>query len=91
MPAKSLQSRVKAHRLTNAQWAELEPYLPFDIDRPRVYELRALCNGIRFKYKERVPWRNLPDCFPPWGTCWFWWSKFKRSEHATTISQLLKQ
>ncbi|WP_410099272.1 IS5 family transposase [Streptomyces sp. STR69] len=56
--------------LTEAQWAVLEPLLPKGIrsGRPPVHTKRQLINGIRFRTRTGIPWRDLPERYGPWET-----------------------
>ncbi|MDP5316324.1 transposase [Streptomyces poriferorum] len=55
--------------LTDEQWAALEPLLPrgTKAGRPPVWPLRQLINGIRFRVRNGVPWRDVPVECGPWG------------------------
>lgn len=48
--------------LTNEQWAKLEPLLPKGKKpgRPPVHSRRLLIDGIRFRVRAGVQWRDLP-------------------------------
>lgn len=55
--------------LTNAQWEYLQPMLP----KPKQYgrrptDRRQVINGILYVLKGGIPWRLLPQSFPPWQT-----------------------
>jgi transposase len=56
--------------LTDAQWAVLEPLMPWGIKsgRPPVHTKRQLINGIRFRTRTGIPWRDLPERHGPWET-----------------------
>jgi transposase len=61
---------MKRHELTDAQWARLAPYLPPQrpaTGRPH-HDHRPLLNGILFRLRTGVPWRDLPERFGPWQT-----------------------
>lgn len=55
--------------LTDEQWAVLEPLLPKGArtGRPPVWPRRQLIDGIRFRVRTGVPWRDVPVAFGPWG------------------------
>jgi len=60
---------VRRHELTDAEWELIEPLLPRPAtNRPRVDDRRVL-NGIIFKIRTGVAWRDLPDRYGPWQTC----------------------
>ncbi|GLP67462.1 transposase [Streptomyces sp. TUS-ST3] len=53
--------------LTETQWVVLEPLLPRGIKsgRPPVHAKRQLINGIRFRTRTGIPWRDLPERYGP--------------------------
>jgi putative transposase len=55
--------------LTDAQWAFLEPMLSKPHRRGRRPTVRrVLLNAILYGLKGGIPWRLLPQSFPPWQT-----------------------
>lgn len=54
--------------LTDEQWAMLEPLLPrgTKAGRPPVWPRRQLIDGIRFRVRTGVPWRDVPVEYGPW-------------------------
>jgi transposase len=56
--------------LTEAQWARLAPLLPVGIrsGRPPVHSKRQLIDGIRWRTRAGVPWRDVPERYGPWQT-----------------------
>jgi transposase len=61
------------HDLTDAQWAALEPLLPTGKrpGRPPVHTKRRLIDGIRWRTRAGVPWRDVPPFYGPW-QCVYW-------------------
>ncbi|MFC4517901.1 transposase [Streptomyces ehimensis] len=55
--------------LTDEQWAVLEPLLPQGVKagRPPAWSRRQLIDGIRFRVRTGVPWRDVPVEYGPWG------------------------
>ncbi|WP_327270845.1 IS5 family transposase [Streptomyces sp. NBC_01224] len=55
--------------LTDEQWTVLEPLLPKGTraGRPPVWSRRQLIDGIRFRVRTGVPWRDVPSEYGPWG------------------------
>ncbi|MEU9576182.1 transposase [Streptomyces chilikensis] len=55
--------------LTDERWAVLEPLLPKGMraGRPPVWPRRRLIDGIRFRVRTGVPWRDVPVEYGPWG------------------------
>ncbi|WP_405891710.1 IS5 family transposase [Streptomyces sp. NBC_00133] len=55
--------------LTNDEWARLAPHLPKSGQRgARWTSHRKVINGIVFRERTRVPWRDLPARFGSWKT-----------------------
>ncbi len=70
---------VRRHELTDEQWQVIEPLLPVSglKGRPRVDDRRVI-NGMLFKAKTGLAWRDLPERYGPWKTVYnrFWrWSR----------------
>jgi transposase len=55
--------------LTNAEWVRLKPYLPPTGRRGgRWIDHRTVINGILFRVRTGIPWRDLPEHFGSWKT-----------------------
>ncbi len=68
--------------------ADAGPLLPRPATgRPRVDDRRVL-NGIIFKIRTGVAWRDLPDRYGPWQTCA---TRFRRWAADGTFAHLLTQ
>ncbi|WP_432086404.1 IS5 family transposase [Streptomyces sp. bgisy095] len=54
--------------LTDEQWVVLEPLLPkgTKTGRPPVWPRRQLIDGIRFRVRTGVPWRDVPAEYGSW-------------------------
>jgi transposase len=70
---------VRRHELTDEQWQTIQPLLPVSgaKGRPRVDDRRVI-NGMLFKARTGVAWRDLPERYGPWKTVYnrFWrWSR----------------
>ena len=65
--------------LTDAEWAVLEPLLPAPspVGRPPCWPMREILNAIFYILRGGVPWRMLPDCFPPRQTVYGWFAAFR--------------
>jgi transposase len=62
---------VRRHELTDQAWAEIAPLLPAN-GRPggQWADHRRTVNGILWKLATGVPWRDLPERYGPWQTCY---------------------
>ena len=78
---------VRRHELTDQAWAEIAPLLP-STGRPggQWAEHRRVVNGILWKLATGVPWRDLPDRYGPWQTCY---ERFRRWQADGTWQRLL--
>ncbi|MFE9370497.1 transposase [Streptomyces sp. NPDC006711] len=54
--------------LTDTQWTRLEPSLPVGKKpgRPPIWTRRQLIDGIRFRTRTGVPWRDMREQYGPW-------------------------
>jgi transposase len=79
---------MKRHALSDAQWARLAPHLP--PQRPRTgrpsHDHRRVTDGILFRLKTGVPWRDLPERYGPWQTVY---SRFRRWQRAGVWQRVL--
>ncbi|MGW6943459.1 transposase, partial [Streptomyces xanthophaeus] len=55
--------------LTNAEWGRLESFLPPGGGRGgRWSDHRRVINGVLYRVRTGVQWRDLPERFGPWET-----------------------
>lgn len=66
--------------LTNEQWARLEPLLPKGkkAGRPPKHSKRQLIDGIRYRVRTGVPWRDVPARYGPWETVYGLFRRWQR-------------
>ncbi|MFJ4126127.1 IS5 family transposase [[Kitasatospora] papulosa] len=74
--------------LTDEQWAVLEPLLPqgVKVGRPPIWPRRRLIDGIRFRVRTGVPWRDVPVEYGPWSRVY---DLFRRWQRNGTWHQVL--
>lgn len=60
---------VRRHELTNAQWDRIAGLLPA-VGGPggRWADHRTVVNGVLFRTRTGIPWRDLPERYGPWQT-----------------------
>jgi transposase len=65
--------------LTDAEWAVLAPLLPgpSPVGRPPSWPMREIVDAIFYILRGGIPWRMLPDCFPPRQTVYGWFAAFR--------------
>lgn len=58
--------------LTDADWARIEPLMPSsDGQRGRPFrDHRQVIEGIVYRLRTGIAWRDLPESFGPWQTVW---------------------
>ncbi|OWK23273.1 transposase [Rhizobium yanglingense] len=67
------------HALSDAEWRSIEPILP-NKQRgvPRVNDRRVL-DGIFWVLRSGAPWRDLPDRYGPYTTCYNRFVRWRRA------------
>ena len=65
--------------VTDEQWALLEPLLPAAKPggRPRSVDLREVVNAMLYLLRSGCAWRLPPHEFPPWGTVWTYFRRWR--------------
>ena len=65
--------------LTDSQWELLFTLLPPPKPggRKRTVNLREVISGILYLLRTGCPWRMLPHDFPPWGTVWYYFRRWR--------------
>jgi transposase len=78
---------VRRHELTDQAWAQIAPLLPPG-GRPggRWADHRQVISGILWKLATGVPWRDVPERYGPWQTCY---ERFRRWQADGTWQRLL--
>jgi transposase len=77
------------YELTDREWAAIKPMLPNKPRGvPRVNDRRVL-NGIFWVLRSGAPWRDLPDAFGPYTTCYNRFVRWRRAGVWATIMNAL--
>jgi transposase len=79
----------KRHEINNSDWERIKDLLPPENTgegRPSKSN-RVMLNGMLWKAKTGVPWRDLPERFGPWQTVY---SKFRLWSHNDVFQTLFK-
>lgn len=60
--------------LSDAQWSLIEEMLPRPTGRRGrpLSDARTMLEGIIYRYRCGIAWRDLPESFGPWQTVWTW-------------------
>ncbi|MFJ6784299.1 IS5 family transposase, partial [Streptomyces yangpuensis] len=67
--------------MTDEQWAVLETLLPKGMKpgRPPRWTRRQLIDGIRFRVRTGIPWRDVPAEYGPWGRVYDLFRRWQRN------------
>ena len=67
------------YEMTDCEWTIIQPVLP-DKPRgvPRVNDRRVI-NGIFWVLRSGAPWRDLPDCYGPYTTCYNRFNRWRKA------------
>ena len=78
---------VRRHELTDQEWELLAPLIPkAATGRPRV-EDRQVINGMVYKIRTGISWRDLPERYGPWKTVY---TRFRRYTLDGVFTQALR-
>ncbi len=78
---------VRRGELTDEAWAQIEPLLPeYGRRGGRWRDHRTVVDGILWKLRTGAPWRDLPERYGPWQTCF---DRFVRWRRDGTWDRLL--
>ncbi|MCX4460640.1 IS5 family transposase (plasmid) [Streptomyces sp. NBC_01340] len=79
---------MRRHELTDREWELLAPLIPRAAKgRPRV-EDRQVINGMVYKIRTGIFWRDLPERYGPWKTVY---TRFRRYAIDGTFTRALQQ
>jgi transposase len=77
--ASKLGARIMRYELADHEWIFIKPMLPNKPRGvPRVNDRRVL-NGIFWVLRSGAPWRDLPDTFGPYTTCYNRFVRWRRA------------
>jgi transposase len=80
------ETRIVRYELTEYEWATIKPFLP---NKPRGVPRvnnRCVLNGIFWVLRSGAPWRDLPENFGPYTTCY---NRFVRWRRAGVWDQIM--
>jgi transposase len=84
--APKLEPRIMRYELTDYEWTAIKPFLP---NKPRGVprvNTRRVLNGIFWVLRSGAPWRDLPETFGPYTTCY---NRFVRWGRAGVWDQIM--
>ncbi|WP_372481531.1 IS5 family transposase [Streptomyces flavotricini] len=78
---------MRRHELSDAEWDLIRPLLPRPaLGRPRLDD-RMVLNGIVWKFRTGVPWRDVPERYGPWTSLH---TRFRRWAADGTFDRMLQ-
>jgi transposase len=73
------EPRIMRYELNDHEWAAIKPFLPNKPRGvPRVNDRRVL-NGVFWVLRSGAPWRDVPDNFGPYTTCYNRFVRWRRA------------
>ncbi|MFC9285831.1 IS5 family transposase [Streptomyces sp. NPDC057052] len=79
---------IRRHELTDQEWKLLAPLIPrAATGRPRVSD-RQVVNGMVYKIRTGISWRDLPERYGPWQTVY---TRFRRYALDGVFTRALQQ
>lgn len=64
--------------LSVRDWQRLEPLLLAHVKRRSKWPLVEVVNAVLYVLKNGCLWRDVPGEFPPWGTVYWYFSKWQQ-------------
>ncbi|MFD9412226.1 IS5 family transposase [Streptomyces sp. NPDC059989] len=78
---------MRRHELSDAEWELVQPLLPRPVlGRPRLDD-RTVLNGIVWKFRTGVAWRDVPERYGPWASLH---TRFRRWAADGTFERMLQ-
>ena len=80
-------------RLTDAEWAILEPLIPAHKGggRPPKYPRRDILNAILYVVRQGCTWRALPPEFPFWNTAFWYYQEWQKDGTWDRVEDALRR
>ncbi len=70
---------VRRGEITDQAWHQIEPLLPeYGQSGGQWRNHRTVINGILWKLRTGSPWRDLPERYGPWQTCFDRFNRWRR-------------
>jgi transposase len=70
---------VRRGEITDRAWHQIEPLLPeYGQSGGQWRDHRTIINGIHWKLRTGSPWRDLPQRYGPWQTCFDRFNRWRR-------------
>ena len=92
-PTRMSTATVYPARLTDAEWAVLEPLVPANKPggRPPKYARRDLVDAVLYVVRQGCTWRALPAEFPYWNTAFWYFQEWQQDGTWDRIEDALRR
>ena len=79
--------------VTDEQWGIREPLIPPPKagGHPRTTDTREVVNAIFYVLRGGIPWRMLPNDFPPWQTAYYYFWQWRKEGIWEAMNCALRQ
>ncbi|MER5369447.1 IS5 family transposase [Streptomyces sp. NPDC002722] len=78
---------LRRHELSDAEWEFVRPLLPPSLRGRKRLDDRTVLNGIVWKFRTAVAWRDVPERYGPWATLH---TRFRRWALDGTFERMLQ-
>ncbi|WP_236576671.1 IS5 family transposase [Streptomyces sp. HF10] len=78
---------MRRHELSDAEWEFVRPLLPESLRGRKRLDDRRVLNGIVWKFRTGVAWRDVPERYGPWATLH---TRFRRWAVDGTFDRMLR-
>lgn len=73
--------------MSDELWARAAAVLPAN-SADRLVNLRAIVDGILFRWETRCPWPSIPSSMPPWQTCLYHYRRWRADGTLAKLRQV---
>lgn len=78
---------IRRHELSDVEWEFVRPLLPESLRGRKRLDDRTILNGIVWKFRAGVAWRDVPERYGPWATLH---TRFRRWAKDGTFTRMLQ-
>ncbi|WP_373432159.1 transposase [Streptomyces afghaniensis] len=72
---------IRRHELSDPEWDFVRPLLPASLRGPKRLDDRMVLNGILWKFRTGVAWRDVPERYGSWATLHTRFRRWAKERH----------